>query len=215
MIHWRGIEVFETLEELVDPKHTALLLWDFAKGVVSNAFNYETMIRNAAKLVQAAREHHVVTFYSQQNNMRIMGDTGAATIRMRMKQWGLKDLSDYRPPSSGTRGSPGWEIDAEVKPQEGDILFEKFIPNAFLGTCFEWWLRKHAIKTIVLTGVNVATGINGTALQATNLGYYAVVTRDCVGGRKEDYATAMPLLERLFDVVDASEIIAAWNKRKK
>lgn len=215
MIQWGGIEIFETLKELVDPKHTGLLLWDFAKGVVSNSFNYETMIRNTAKLLQAAREHHVVTFYSQQNNMRIMGDTGAPTIRMRMKQWGIKDMADYRPSNPVTRGSAGWEIAAEVKPQDGDIVFEKFIPNAFLGTCFEWWLRKHSIKTIVLTGVNVATGINGTALQATNLGYYAAIVRDCVGGRKEDYATAMPLLERLFDVVDSSEIITAWDKTNK
>lgn len=77
---------------------------------------------------------------------------------------------------------PTPELVADVKPQEGDITFDKFVPNAFLGPCFEWWLRNYGIKTIILTGVNnVATGISGTAREAYNLGYYASVARDCLG----------------------------------
>jgi nicotinamidase-related amidase len=211
MIRWHEMEICETLPELVDPRHTALLLWDFAKGVVGNSFNAATLIPNAARLLQAARRRGIVILFSQQNNMRIMGDAGAPTVRMRMKQWGIKNVDDYRPASPGTRGSPGWEIVEEVTSSAGEIRLEKFIPDAFLGTCLEWWLRKHSIETIILTGVNVATGINATALHATNLGYYAAIARDCVGGRKEDYETAMPLLERLFDVAASREIIDAWE----
>ena len=95
-------------------------------------------------------------------------------------------------------------------------MFEKFTPNAFLGTCFEWWLKKYGIKSIVLTGVNIATGISGTAREATNLGYYAVVARDCCGtSSKEDYDIAVASLERIFDVLDADEIAAIWNRSGK
>ena len=144
-----------------------------------------------------------------------MGDTGAPTIRMRMKRQNktVSDLANYRPSSRATKGSPGGELVEELKPQEGDIVFEKFLPNAFLGTCFKWWLRKHGIKTIILTGVNVATGIDGMAREATNRGFYAVRARDCVGGREEDYKTAMPSMERLFDMFDSAEITQAWKKR--
>ena len=218
MIRWSGIEILETLDELVDPKHTVLLMWDFAKGVVLNRYNSDNMIRNSAKLLQAARKNNVLTLYARQNDMRIMGDTGAPTIRMRMKRQNktVADLANYRPSGGATKGSPGAELVGKVKPRKNEIVFEKFLPNAFLGTCFEWWLQKYNIKTIVLAGVNVATGINGTAQHAINLGYYSVVARDCVGtGSREDYMTAIAYMERILDIVDSSEIIKVWNKRTR
>ncbi len=132
---------------------------------------------------------------------------------MKRQNKSLADLVNI-PPPVGPFPTP--ELVAEVDPQEGDIIFEKFTPNAFLGTCFEWWLRKYAIKTIILTGVNVATGINGTAREALNLGYYAVVARDCVGTRsQEDYKVALASMERLFDVVNSTEIIKSWKRTAK
>jgi nicotinamidase-related amidase len=207
MIRWGGMEILETLDELIDPGHTALLLWDFDKSVVSNSFNYDAMIKNTATVLRAARERDVPVLYAQQNNMRIVGDTGAPTIRMRMKRQGG---GMNRPEPKGTPPRP--ELVEQVKPRKGDIIFEKFLPNAFLGTCFEWWLKKYQIKTILLTGVNVATGINGTAREAINLGYYAVVVRDCVGTRsEEDYRIALAAMERVLDVYDSSEIVARWR----
>jgi nicotinamidase-related amidase len=210
MQRWAGLEILETLDELVEPRHTALLLWDFAQGVVDNSFNKDTLVANTARLVQAAHEQQVPILHARQNDMYIMGDTGAPTIRMRMKQWKVSDLSDYRP--GGTRGTPEWETVEPFQPQDGDITFEKFLPNAFLGTNLEWRLRKLGTKTIIFTGINVATGIPGGAREAINRGYYAVVVRDCVGGRERDYERSVPLMERLLDVYDSSEIIAAWSR---
>ena len=131
MIHWAGMDILDTLDELVDPRHTVLLMWDFAKSVVSNSFNYDSLIRNTGKLVQAAREHNVPLIYSRQNNMRIMGDTGAPTIRMRFKRSG-KPLSDLAKQPEPRGFPPVPELVKEVAPQEQDIIFEKFGPNAFL-----------------------------------------------------------------------------------
>ena len=47
------------------------------------------------------------------------------------------------PPPVGRSPTP--RLVAEVRPQDGDIIFEKFTPNAFLGTSFEWWLKKYGI----------------------------------------------------------------------
>ncbi|HLH22353.1 MAG TPA: cysteine hydrolase [Chloroflexota bacterium] len=211
MQRWAGLEILETLDELVRPEHTVLLLWDFASGVVGNCFNKDTLIPRTAQLVAAARAHGVPVLWARQNDMYLMGDTGAAMIRMRMKQWKVADLANFRP--GGVRGTPEWEFLPELRPQEGDVEFEKFLPNAFLGTNFEWRLRKLGAKTIILTGINVATGIPGTAREAIHRGYYAVVARDCVGGRERDYARSLPLMETLLDVFDSSEIIAAWERR--
>jgi nicotinamidase-related amidase len=215
MIRWNGMDILETLDELVDPKHTALVLWDFAKRIAKNTFNCDSMVANTHKLLTAARENGVVTFWSLQNNMYLVGDTGAPAVRLRMKRRNQPVSAILQvPPPVGL--APRDEIVDVLKPREGEIVFEKFSPNAFLGTSFEWWLKKYGIKTVVLTGINVATGISGTAREATNLGYYAVVVRDCVGtDSKEDYDVAMASLDRLFDVVTADDITASWRKARR
>jgi nicotinamidase-related amidase len=215
MISYAGMEILDSLDELVDPKHTALLLWDFAENVVLNRYSTDSLVRNSAKLLAAAREHGVLTIFSHQNNMRIVGDTGAPTVRMRLTRAGRAVSDIAREPEP--RGFPAKpQLVEAMRPKENEIVFEKFIPNAFLGTSFEWWLRKYAIKTIILTGVNVATGINGTAREAICRGFYAVIARDCVGTNSpEDYAAAVNYLEKLFDVFDSSAIIDSWSRRKK
>jgi nicotinamidase-related amidase len=214
MINCAGIEIFDTLDELVHPKHTALLLWDFAESVVLNRYNSEDLTRNASRLLAAAREHGVLTIFSHQNNMRIVGDTGAPNVRMRLSRAG-KPVSDItrEPEPRGFPAKP--KLVEPMRPKKDEIVFEKFTPNAFLGTSFDWWLRKYSIKTIILTGVNVATGINGTAREAICRGYYAVIARDCVGTNSlQDYNAAVDYLEKIFDVFDSSAIIESWNKRK-
>jgi nicotinamidase-related amidase len=214
MINCAGIDILETLDELVYPKHTALLLWDFAENVVLNRYSTDDLVRNASKLLTAARKHGVLTIFSHQNNMRIVGDTGAPNVRMRLTRTG-KPVSDIakEPVPKGFPAKP--QLVESMRPTENDIVFEKFTPNAFLGTSFDWWLRKYAIQTIILTGVNVATGINGTAREAICRGYYAVIARDCVGTNSpEDYAAAVNYLEKIFDVFDSSSIIESWNKKK-
>ena len=214
MIRWNGMDIFETVEEVVNPKHTVLLMWDWAQNIVGNTFYAEQMTENAARLLEAARANGVLTAYSHQNNMHLVGDTGAPTIRMRQHR-ARKPVAEIAkvPPPVGPLPKP--KLVEKVKPRDGDIIFEKFTPNAFLGTCFEWWLKKYGIKSIVLTGINVATGISGTAREAVNLGYYAVVAKDCVGtSSKEDYDIAIASLTQIFDVLDADEIIKLWNKSK-
>ena len=212
MIRWNGMDILETMDELINPKHTALIMWDFAEKIVGNTFNADSLVKNSERLLAAARKHKVRTIYSHQNNMHLIGDTGAATIRMRMhrKKLGVSAITKVSVPKGP---SPQPDLIASVRPQDGDVIFEKFTPNAFLGTCFEWWLKKYGIKTIILTGVNVATGISGTAREAINLGYYAVVAKDCCGTQsQEDFDIAVASMERLFDVVTADQIIKVWNR---
>lgn len=214
MIKWAGMDILETLEELVDPRHTALIMWDFAEKIVGNTFNADSLIKSSERLLASARRNDVQVFYSHQNNMHLIGDTGAPTIRMRMhrKKQDVSAITELPEPKGP---APKPDLVASVRPQEADIVFEKFTPNAFLGTCFEWWLKKYGIKTIVLAGVNIATGISGTAREAINLGYYAVVAKDCCGTQsQEDFDIAVASMERLFDVLTADDIIAIWDKGK-
>lgn len=208
MIRWAGMEIMEQFSEVVDPQHTGLLLWNVASDSMNRCFNRDSVIDHTRALLQKARERGVRVLYSTPG-LPDWENLGAPMIRMRMKQLRIKDPKAPSWPKKNSLQKDGFV--AGLEPAENEIVFEQFLPNAFLGTSFEWWLRKHSLKTLVLAGAALETGIDGTARDALNLGYYTVIARDCVGSPFRDtYEAALQSLERIFDIVDSSEIINAW-----
>jgi len=205
MIRWAGMEILEQFKEVVDPKHTALLLWNFSPRALSRCFNGAAMLANTRALVGKARESGVRLIFSKPGPVD-WKNVGAPMIRMRMKQMRVSDPAALPIPAAG-----GASFAQGLEPAPDDIVFDEFLPNAFLGTSFEWWLRKYQLKTLIITGASLETGIDGTARDALNLGYYTVIVRDCVGSQfKDTYDAALSSLERIFDVVQSSEIIREW-----
>jgi nicotinamidase-related amidase len=209
MIRWAGMEILEDFKEVIDPKHTGLVLWNFSPQVISRCFNSVSVLAHTRALVAKARERGVRLLHSQQGALN-WESIGAPMLRMRLKQLRVSNPSaaDWLARDSAREN----RFVEGLEPQKDDIVFEKFVPNAFLGTAFEWHLRKHHLKTILLTGAALETGIDGTARDALNLGYYTVIVRDCVGSPFRDtYDAALLSLERIFDVVDSSEIVNSWQ----
>jgi nicotinamidase-related amidase len=209
MIRWAGMDILERFDEVVEPKHTGLVLWNFSPEVISRCFNGAAVVAQTKALVAQAREHGVRLLYSKPGPLN-WESLGAPMLRMRLKQLRITDTSttDWLP-KEGARENKFVE---GLEPAKDDIVFEKFAPNAFLGTAFEWYLRKHQLKTVVLAGAALETGIDGTARDALNLGYYTVIVRDCVGSPFQDtYEAALLSLERIFDVIDSSQVISAWR----
>jgi nicotinamidase-related amidase len=182
-----------------------LLLWNVSAGAISRCFNGAAALANTQALLAKARERGVRIMYSKPGPVDWQS-VGAPMIRMRMKQMRISDPNGLNPPSaSGAAFAQGLE------PEAYDIVFEEFLPNAFLGTSFEWWLRKYQLKTLILVGASIETGIDGSARDALNLGYYTVIVRDCVGSQfKDTYDAALLSLERIFDIVDSADIIREW-----
>jgi nicotinamidase-related amidase len=212
MIRWAGMEILEQFSEVVDPKHTGLLLWNFSPEAMTRCFNGATVLANARALVTKARDHGVRLLHSKPGPLN-WESGGAPMLRMRLKQFRIADANaaDWLDQVSATQPS----FAEGLEPAKDDIVFEKFLPNAFLGSGFEWWLRKYRLKTLLLAGAFLETGIDGTARDALNLGYYTAIIRDCVGSPFRDtYDAALRSLERIFDVVDSADIIREWQNNK-
>lgn len=209
MIRWAGMEILEQFNEVVDPKHTGLLLWNFTSEDIARCFNGASVLANTRALVEKARQRGVRIIYSKPGPLD-WESVGAPMMRMRMKQLRIANPSDVNWPKKNSAAKNAFA--AGLEPAKEDIIFEKFVPNAFLGTSFEWWLRKHRLKTLILAGAALETGIDGTARDALNLGYYTVIVRDCVGSPFQDtYETALLSLQRIFDIVDSSDILREWQ----
>jgi len=98
-------------------------------------------------------------------------------------------------PQSPLRAShPGSEIKEAVKPQEGELLFQKHVNSAFIGTNLEQELRARGYETLVIVGLITPHCVSTTARMAGNLGFKTFVVSDAtaafdaVGHNGQPYA---------------------------
>lgn len=205
-----GKKIPDTLEEIVDPKRTALLLWDMEYAIAPNAFNFQEIAANLKGLAELARRMGVPVFYSQQVAFNLEKEEADVWVRVRMKRTAASSQEVKIPAEK-----KGQDIIEELKPQAGDAVFQKRRPDGFIGTDFDLMLRNKGIRTVVMGGVATEGGIEGTARTGRNLGYYIVVLKDCVGSRnRELHEMALKLMEKThFDVATANEVAEIWRRK--
>jgi nicotinamidase-related amidase len=207
-----GKQIPSSLPELVDPKRSALLLWDMEYAIAPNAFNFKDILANLKKLSTLAREIGVPVFYSVQTGFDLLKEEAGVWVRVRMKRAKVTDPSQLLKEKEDPRGR---EIVEELKPEPQDLVFQKRRPDGFVGTDFDLMLRSNGVRTILIGGVATEGGVEGTARSARNLGYDVVVLRDCVGSRsRELHELALKLMEQThFDIATAEEIAAIWRPK--
>lgn len=96
---------------------------------------------------------------------------------------------------SRTPGSPFWPGQAGVEFQErfvpapNEQVFEKNVPDAFVHSGLERWLRVRGIEALVIVGVATHNSVESTARTAGNLGFSATVVADATFTfGKEDFS---------------------------
>ena len=62
MINANGITVYENLIEIVDPRHSCLIVWDVQNGLVDRIFNKEEFIGNLKRFVEILRNKLPVAY---------------------------------------------------------------------------------------------------------------------------------------------------------
>ena len=207
-----GKQIPATLAELVEPKRSALLLWDMEYAIAPNAFNYTDILINLKTLSSAARQAGVPVFYSVQTAFDLLKEEAAVWVRVRMKRAKASNPSELLKEKENSRDR---EIVDELKPEAKDIVFQKRRPDGFVGTDFDLMLRSNGVRTILIGGVATEGGIEGTARSARNLGYDIVVLKDCVGSRsRELHELALKLMEQThFDIATSGEIAEIWRRK--
>lgn len=207
-----GKKIASTLAEIVDPKRTALLLWDMEYAIAPNAFNYKDIVAKLKELSALARRIGAPVFYSVQTGFDLVKEEAGVWVRVRMKRAKATDPTQLL---KETEDPKGREIVEELKPQPEDIVFHKRRPDGFVGTDFDLVLRSKSIATILIGGVATEGGVEGTARTGRNLGYDMVILKDCVGSRnRELHEMALKLMEQTyFDIATSTEIAGIWGRK--
>ncbi|MGP9765440.1 isochorismatase family protein [Halomonas sp. AOP13-D3-9] len=75
-------------------------------------------------------------------------------------------------------GCPGSNFQPDFEPLPNEHIVDKSIPDAFLSTELESWLRKRGIEQLVICGATSDQSIEGTVRTAGNLGFTVWVPDD-------------------------------------
>jgi nicotinamidase-related amidase len=182
MIKAGEIAVYETLSEIIDPGHSCLIVWDVQNGLVDRTFNKEEFIADLKRLVENLRKKMPVVYTLITPLPREFQSSW--TIYNMMRRYNVKEvdkLPNFMPPGSRER-----EIPEAVKPGKNDIMLDKSTASIFIGTNFENMMRNRGITTLIFSGIATEFGIESSARDASNRGFYPVVVSDCVSSMDKD-----------------------------
>ena len=213
-VTYQGREIPNSLEEILDPKHTVLvvheLLNDFiTRGGASDKngrrFEADSIIEPVAELLAAARAKNVRVAHVRWT--RYADGSSNADPQRRTMPAG--------PPraASNIEGTWGWEAPEALKPAPGEWVFPKWRQNAFFSTQLDALMRWNGIKTMIIVGLGAEVGIVPTVTHATSLGYFSFAVEDCIVPSDPALkADAMKFIARSATVKNRKDIIDIWSK---
>jgi nicotinamidase-related amidase len=181
-----GLRIPETLEEVCDPQHVALLVYDMQVGILSQIKKPEEITQQVLKVLSAARDAAVRVFFSRHLSLpkELMG---MFQYRMAMAWQGTGSPDEVDP--WFLRDSPGFQIVPELAPRPSEGVFDKLTMSALQGTWLDFALRDCGINAFIIVGVATEIGIEPTARHAADLGYIPVIVTDACGAGNEEAAT--------------------------
>ena len=202
------LTIFESPKEIINPEHTALVLWDCQTGLTNNIYNREEYIANLKALLAAARHQKIPVIYTKITPLP-SGYQSAWNVYQSMRRFNVDNPSKI--PVFIKPSSPEAEINAEVSPVEGDIVLNKHTANIFFGTSFEHLMRFHGVQTILFTGIATEYGVEHSAREAGIRGFYPVVVSDCVSSSdKTAHEMALKIMARICLVFPSKDIMQEW-----
>jgi nicotinamidase-related amidase len=188
-------KVYTELSEILKPEHTALVIWDVQKMLVNNIYNKEDFLENLNKLINKAREKDIPVFFTKITPLPPAFESPSRKYSSSKMKFNMSQL-------------PNEMFDLAIKLEKNDIVINKNTASIFIGTNFEMMARNAGIETILIAGIATEIGVESTARDASNRGFYVVVDSDASSsGDKEAHERSIQNMKKLFDVLSTEEIL--------
>jgi nicotinamidase-related amidase len=198
------MKLLRSVAEIADPAHSVLLVWDCQNALVDRAFNKDAFTAATTNLLTWARSVNMPIVFSKIVPLPLEWEAGPRTARM-MERLGIERLEDLKPLLPP--GSPAAELAAWCAPRANEPVLGKHTTSMFVGTHFEYMLVNRGIRSVILAGISTDQGIEATARDATNRGFYALVVEDCVSSAdREGHDIALALMRRFCSVCTSAEL---------
>ena len=208
-------EIPSSTTELIDPKHSALLIIDVQNDYAkrNGRLLFPQLVENLTKILESARRTGLLIIYIQDTLLHGRVSDSPAWIRHYMLGESKSDPAEIS--ADGLDGTIGHQIIDEIRPQPNDIVIKKFRSSAFVGTGLDLLLRSNSIRSVVVTGLFTEGCVESTCRDASNE-YFVVLVQDCVDSdNKELNDACMKVMKHRYDVLVSEEILSGWANRKK
>jgi nicotinamidase-related amidase len=118
--------------------------------------------------------------WGARNNPHAEQQIGALLAAWRQAKWPVIHVQHMsQEPGSPLRPhAPGNAFKPEAMPHDGELVFQKTVNSAFIGTTLEAHLRREGIHALVIVGLITDHCVSTTARMAGNLGFEVVVVED-------------------------------------
>jgi nicotinamidase-related amidase len=196
--------IYSDLQEIVDPAHTALVVWDVQKMLVDFIFNKEEFMNNINLLIESARKCNISVFFSFIEMLPPKFESSARLYtykKMFAKMQQQRSMPEKK------------DLSLAINREENEMLITKHTMSIFIGTDFERIIRNAGITTIVFTGISTELGVESSARDALNRDFYPVIVSDAVSSSDKDaHARSLQNMERFLTVSSMKEIVNMWSK---
>src|SRR5262245_48457718 len=216
-----GVEVLATIEELVDPVHSVVIVIDMQNEIVSTEGGYARKDKSAKA---DPKNHQVTSRYAEQVNKLKTFLDGArqAGVAVAYAEYIHQDRNGrmlVNGPEVWTHRNSLWVSNAvegtwesqtviELAPRRGETVIRKSRADAFHNTYLDDLLKAKSIRSVLLTGTATSGCVFATAMGAVPRGYYPVIVTDCVD---QDQKT-LNLMEGRFPKYGSDEIMRVWKQ---
>jgi nicotinamidase-related amidase len=109
-------------------------------------------------------------------------------------------------------GSEKAQIVPELTPADGDVVVTHQRVSGFSASQLEVLLRSRGIDTVVFTGVATNASVEGTARQASDLGFRTIVVEDaCSAADPGAHSASIASLGLLAEISSSAEVLEALS----
>ena len=209
--------ILDTIEERLDPAHTALIIIDMQKDFCIDGFATSRagrpldaakgIIPNIQNLLSAARATGALVCH--------VGFWTEADHQSDSDVWlAQRRRATYASDKIAIAGTEGAEFIDELSPEDGELIIHKRRYNAFKGTDLEMLLRAHNIKSVVPTGVSTNVCVESTLRAAFENSFYVCVPEDGVASwDMELHAATLKTVNARFGLITQCDaVIDIWRR---
>jgi nicotinamidase-related amidase len=192
------MEIDNELRGILDPAKTALLVWDVQNMLVNRIFNPEQFLASTKNILASAKARSVPVIFSKITPLSRPFESPVRNYFFRKRQFQANQIPNG--------------FDLTIEPTEGDIVMPKNTASIFIGTNFEMLLRNAGITTILFTGIATEFGVESSARDASNRGFFPVILTDAVSSYdQEAHNRSLQNMKNLAIELTTEEVIALWE----
>ena len=192
------MEDVQNLVEILNPQKSALVVWDVQKMLVNHIFNKDEFLTNVQNVLVSAREKRIPIFFTKITSLPEQFESPARKFFMKNRPRGFGFTPDG--------------FDLAIDPKEGEMVLNKNTASIFVGTNFELIMRNAGLSTIVFTGISTEIGVESSARDALNRGFFPVVATDAVSSSNEEaHSRSLQNLKNIMLLLTTNDLISLWK----